>query len=297
MGFDNISSTKKPESAGYSDVFDGFDKKKEGFDLEELKKKWLSDNIINEKLVCLIMAPDGSGKSGIALDYMTDADIKDGKRALIIDLDGGCDSILLSHHKKRCEKHGRKLSDVFLLRNPLEENINGEIDYKVTFDNIREGIFLAKKAWKELNLKFIVFDGLSTALKHAEQQMRLEKNISDDGGVNLRYWLVRNKIFTELLEQIKSLPISSFFIAHEDFILKDSEDNSSVKIKTNALCHQKVHCKRIDDKINKQVKFVATITKSKFKASSEGAVTEFLTVNKEDKTFKWSTKELYDLLM
>lgn len=304
MGFDSIPSpTANPTGENNTSPVNTT-KKTVGLNLDDIKKKWLGKNILTEKLCCLIVAPDGAGKSGIALDYLTDEDIKNGKRALIIDLDGGCDSLLLSHHKERCNKLGKDLNDVFILKNPLEEDLNGEIDYKATFNNIREGVFLAKHAYQELNLKCVIFDGLSTALKHAEQQMRLDKNIDADGGVMLRYWLVRNKIFIELLEQLKSIPISSFFIAHEDFILKtkdellkSGEKNSAVKEKTNALCHQKVFCKRIDDKVNKQIRFKATVMKSKYKAESEGAEIEFLVVDKEKKTYKWDTKELYNILM
>lgn len=299
MTFDSIPSGTKNKGAENNSV----PSKSIGFNIDDIKKKWLNNNIIIQKLCCLIIGTDGSAKSGIALDYLTDEDIKAGKRALIIDLDGGCDSLLLSHHKERCEKLGKKLNDVFILKNPLEENINGEIDYKLTFNNIREGVFLAKHAYKELNLKCVIFDGLSTALKHAEQQMRLDKNIDTDGGVMLRYWLVRNKIFVELLEQIKSIPISSFFIAHEDFVLKTKEEllksgekNSAVKEKTNALCHQKIFCKRVDDKVEEKIRFKTTIMKSKYKAESEGAEVEILTVNKKEKTKKWDTTKLYELL-
>ena len=293
MGFDLDDSENEDEDE--NDVPTGR-VNDNSFDYEEIKDYWLEDNETREKMVCMLVGQDGTGKSGVALDYLTDEDIANGKRCLVIDLDGGVQPLVNRHHRERCNEHDRKLSDVYMVRNPLAEDDRGNIDYQKTFDNVRKGIFLAKNGWNDLNIKHIVFDGLSTALKFAENQMRLEKNVDDDEGVKLRYWLRRNKIFKELLEQIKALPISSFFIGHEDFIKTSlDEDMSSVKKRANAMMHQRLICERKDE--GDQVRFSATVDKSKYKAESEGAELTFLTVNKENQEVNWDTSEVYKSLL
>lgn len=295
MGFDLDDEPKK-------EIQTTTDKKipeeKTGFNLEEIKQYWLEDNELKEKLVCLLYGKDGTAKSGIALDYITDEDIKNGRRCMVIDLDGGNVPLILRQHKERCEKFGRKVQDVFLVRNPVVlDDDTGDVDYKATFNNIKEAIYLAKHKHKELELKFIVYDGLSTALKYAEYQMRVEKHIQVDGGVQLLYWLRRNKIFKEILDQIKSLPVSSFFIAHEDFVLKELDDNSSIKEATNAMMHQKIKCTRTDNKVKNKVEFKAVIDKSKYSPESEGANFIILEVDKEEKKIIWNTKDLFKSLI
>lgn len=268
------------------------------FTVESVKDYWLNSEAEKEKFVCQILGDDGTGKSGIALDYLSDEDIESGKRALIIDLDGGNSPLVQRHHKERCERLGRDVSDVYLVRNPIEEDSEGNIDYFETFKTIRSGVFLAKNAWADLNLKYVVFDGLTSALKFAEQQMRLEKNIDAEGGVKLKYWLVRNKIFKELLLTLKSLPISVFFIGHDDFIEKqglNDDDMSSIKKSANAMMHQRIICERRDE--GDQVRFSATITKSKYNAHVEGKTFDFLTVDKEEETVDWSTESIFEELL
>ena len=250
---------------------------------DESMKDWLFEKTDEQdKFVCLILGGDGTAKSPLALSYMTDEDIKDGKRVVVVDLDAGNVPLINKYHKERCKSLGREANDVFLVKNPLthittKEGI--EIDYKATFNKTQGIVKLLqdKKFREEYKIKYIIFDGLSTALKMAENQMRVEKNIDATGGVMLKFWLIRNKLFTEMVEAMKSLPISSFFIAHEDFILKTGEENSSVKIKMNAMVHQKIHM--VKKKIGDETIFRATITKSKYNVLKEGHVIDFGKVN------------------
>lgn len=247
----------------------------------------------------MLYGSDGTGKSGIILDFLSDEDIENGMRALVIDLDGGNVPLLKTHHAKRVKKAGRTLSDVYMVENPLSIKRNEageyEVDYHQTFTEIMKLIHVARTKGKELKIKFIVFDGLSTALKHAERLMRLEKNIAPDGGVQTRYWLVRNQVFEETLEQIKSLPISTFFIAHENFILSKDGDDSKIIQKTNAMMHQKLRCVR---KVNGNVtRFSAIVDKTKYDTSLEGAEFVFCEVdNKEHKVLKWDTQTMWKRL-
>lgn len=249
-----------------------------------------------EQLLCVMMyGKDGTAKSGIMLDYLNDQDLKDGKRAVVIDLDGGNIPLLIKHHKERCHKAGRKLKDAYIVKNPLFEAEDGSFDYAKTFERINKIIKWVKANHKEYNIKFLTFDGLSTALKHAEQQMRLDKHLAADGGVQLRYWLVRNKMFIETLEHIKALPISKFFIAHEDFVLKTGEENSAVKEKTNAMMHQKIRCDRV--KTPTGIKFQATIDKNKYSTAVEGKIYTICEVDNDQDTYKWNSDKLFKELV
>ena len=266
--------------------------------LADVEKWMFSSDEPESKFVCLIMGKDGTGKSPLALSYLTDEDIKAGKRIVVVDLDGGNMPLIYQYHKERCERLGRKVDDVFIIKNPLTEFIDDgqiRIDYQATFNKIRGMVMITKNKWQEHNIKAIVFDGLSTALKHAEAQMRIEKNVDETGGIQMRFWLIRNKIFIETLEIIKSLPISSFFIAHDDFIAKIGEEQSALKIKTQAMMHQKIVCSKTIDVSS--VNFVAKVTKSKYNILKEGKEITFGKVNKEDNTYTWTPEIVFEGLI
>lgn len=264
---------------------------------------WLFDNEITEqRFVCLIMGDDGTGKSPLALSYLSDEDIKAGKRVVVIDLDGGNIPLITKYQKPRCEKLGRKVSDVFIVKNPQSEIITDdgvEIDYKATFDRIKGVVKLLKdkKFREEHNIKYVIFDGLTTALSHAENQMRVDKNLDASGGVSQRFWLNRNKLFKEALDSIKSLPISSFFIAHSDFIPTGNpvEEISNVKLKANAMMHQKIRCEKLFGKT--KTTFKATILKSKYDIKQEGKAIVFGEVDTETGESKFAPEKVLEELL
>ena len=253
---------------------EGQEKKQRKDEAKDIKE-WLLDQSDQEnKFVCMVLGKDGTGKSPLALSHLTDEDIKQGKRVLVIDLDGGNIPLVNTYHKERCEKLGRKVNDVFFIKNPLTEVLNDgevEIDYKATFNKIKGTVNLLKdtKFREEMKFKYVVFDGLSTLLEFAENQMRVEKHLQVDGGVNMAFWKRRNKMFRDVLEMLKSLPISSFFIGHDDFIRDPNAENfSAVKKLSHSMMHQKIICEKLF--LKDKTQFVATIAKSKYNVSKEG---------------------------
>ena len=254
-------------------------------------EKWLFEpNDMTANYCCMIYGADGTGKTGIALDFLNDADAKAGKKIIVIDLDGGNLPLIAKYHKD-------KINNI-IVKNPLELKIaNGDIttDYKLTLARIKAVVNWVAENYRKHKIKAVVFDGLSTALKFAENQMRVEKHLTVEGGVNMAYWKIREKLFLDIISAIKSLPLSKFFIAHEDFIKREDDDKfAAVKAKTNAEMHQKIRCIR-DDATN--VKFKAIIDKSKFKVGSEGKVIEFCIVDKETEKAKWNTNEIFKALI
>ena len=246
----------------------------------------------SSKICCLVYGADGTGKTGIVYDYFSKEDAEAGKQLWVIDLDGGGLPLKDSYHKDKGEN--------LVIIDPLvtfESDKGTQIDYLKTFAKVRAIVRFVKNNWHEKNIKALVFDGLSTALTYAEQQMRIDKHLDVDGGVQLRYWLQRNKIFLETLEQIRSLPVAKFFIAHENFIMGDKKDGkvSSVVAKTNAMMIQKIKCARVVSPTD--VNFTATIDKSKYNVTAEGQSFDFCKVNKKDKSFEWNTKDIFEALI
>lgn len=230
---------------------------------------------------CLIYGKDGTAKSGLALDYLKL--LKDGEKMVYIDLDGGALPLFRLHFKE-------KLKDIKYMNPVVISEETGEFDYIHTFKNIRAMIMNAKALQKQEQIKVIVFDGLSTALELAEKQMRIEKNLTPDGGVQLMYWKIRNKLFLEALELMKSIPIARIYIAHEDFIV--DKESSSVKQKTNQMMFQKVLMKRVID--FDKVNFTSTLHKSKYDIHLEDATYTIATVDKEKNQFIFDGKQLWD---
>jgi hypothetical protein len=245
----------------------------------------------NSKICCLIYGADGTGKSGIVFDYLTADDIKQGYSMWIIDLEGGCAPLQKTYHENK----------PIVVINPLvtfEDPKSGtQIDYLKTFSKINAIIRYINTNYEKLKIKAIVFDGLSTALAFAEAQMRLEKNIDPDGGIQLRYWLARNKLFIECLEQIRAITgVAKFFIAHENFVISDdpNKKTSSVVSKTNSMMIQKLHCQRVA--MPNTTEFYCTFDKNKYSVTSEGVKLKFCEVHKSEKAYKWNTQEIFKLL-
>jgi hypothetical protein len=250
------------------------------FSAEEAVKK--ASNREYQNFICALVAgQDDTGKTGIVLDYAS----RQPKKTLVIDVDLGAYEVVAAYHGKE-----KKII--------VPEGIIVKDDYKQTIDNMVALITYVKDHKEEYSV--FVMDGLSTLLKYCEYIMRIEKNISADGGVSLRYWVERNKKFIEILEYIKSIQgIDKFFIAHEDFIT--SEETAAVKIKTNQMIHQRIICKKIKEKdgIGKDAKptgniyFEATIDKSKYNLEKQGKAYIFAKVPKTGKP-TWNIEGIFE---
>lgn len=275
MGEVSLTKTQTPKVGGLSD--------------EEIKKI-LYDKKNNRPFhFCLMFyGTDGTGKTGLLQAYP----LKEGEKHVILDLDGGNEPILDTYHADK--------KDQILIHNPLETTISSDgrkvIAFKRTMDKVKFIVDWIRRNYEKENIKAVSIDGLSKLLKYAEYQMRIDTNIKPDGGVEYRYWKIRNQMFMEIIEIMKSLPIDKFYVAHDDFIqFSGNEEIAKVKIETNRIMYQKIRCIR-KDTINK-VEYVAIVDKSKYNVRLEGARFTFLTVNKEEKTFEWKGKEFYDFVM
>lgn len=248
-------------------------------------------------ICALFLGRDGTGKSGSALSILTDEDVKEGKRIVVLDLDNGNMDTILQYHREKYENGN------IILLNPIVWKENEDfsdivIDYKETMKQIKAVGIIVQKQWEERKIKAIILDGLSKLLKFSEYQMRVEKSLDVSGGVSLKYWVNRNKSFLEMLELYKSLPIHKIYVGHENFDIKvDAVDVSAILRDTNALMAQKVSF-TVDEGIDDVTKFYAKIDKSKQDLRNKNAEICFAEVNTSDRTskFTWEPEKVLKLL-
>ena len=254
-------------------------------DIEEIIKQ-STERKATKKLVCLVIGQDNTAKTGVVFEYLEGLE----KPSLVIDVDGGCEPSKASYHAN---------SDKIIIVDPVEmitTETDVEIDYHKTIAKVKAIIKYAKIHHEKYSA--IVIDGVSTLLKFAEYLMRIDKNLAPDGGVQMRYWIQRNKRFTEILDAAKSIPqIDKIFIGHEDFIV--GKDAAAVKVKTNQMIHQRIICRREIEKDEKgksvgngNVTFKAIIDKSKYNMLMEGKQYE-IGGTKEGKVH-WSAKQVWE---
>jgi hypothetical protein len=301
--FDKIS-TEKVETASPKKAIPEKNVQKDSTGKPLKEKSIVSDEVIGnwifkgnesfkEKKVCMVLGEDGTGKSGLVMDYIT-RQLKENPthKALVIDLDNGCSSLLKFHANINKDSEGEDLpknEERLIIKIPIEDTVSEDslttIDYLESVNKIKATInWLSKNAEKE-NFHYFVFDGLSSLLKYCERQMRLDLSLDIDGGVQTRFWMRRNKDFEEMMELVKKLPCHSFFIGHSDFILQT--DSASIKIKTNALMWQRIICTEGQDE--KGIFRKAKITKSKGNPQKEGTEQKFMVVTPDKVVFN-STK-------
>ena len=248
----------------------------------DLNKK----NLAEAKICCLVYGSDGTGKTGISIDFLSKKDVEDGKTIFVIDLDGNASALITSYHSD-------KIDNIKYI-NPMttKETEQGTmVDYVMTFAKIKAVCRYIRKNHEQQKIKAVIFDGLSTLLKYAENQMRLEKHIAADGGVQLIYWKSRNDKFSDVLIQMRSLPIAKFFVAHEDFIVKTDKELSAIKSWVGQIALQKLRCVREDTKDT--VVFTTIMDKSKYNVKSEGKVFNFCTVTKRTGEVQWKTEDIF----
>lgn len=260
-------------------------KKVSSFDEEAIKNKIYGQHVNMSKICCLLYGEDGTAKSGIVQSYPLPKD----KKMMIIDLDGGNIPLLMSYNQDKKEQ--------IIVYDPTEvittDEGKTEIDYQTTINNVLGAIEYVRRNYEKDKIEVLVIDGMSTLLKRAEYMMRVEKHLMPDQGVSMRYWVNRNKVFEEIVELSKSIPINKFYIAHEDFIMK--ADMASIKSKTNQAMFQKILCERIVTP--EKVEYKATIDKSKYDVELEGQKFVVLTINKGNKEFKWEGQKVVEALM
>ena len=247
---------------------------------------WLfnQNSHIEDKRITMVLGEDGTGKTGLVLDEIArELRNDETKYAIVLDLDGGSQPLL---------KHHNDVKERLIVKDPMivkKDKNHVEIDFESTMYKIKATADWVARNYQNYNITAFVFDGLSTLLKHAEKQMRLEKNIAVDGGVQMQFWKKRNDDFENVLDVIKTIPINSYFIGHTDFII--SSDSANIKIKTNAMMHQRIITRRVPGVNDGEVKLEATISKSKNNPLKENQQVTFMSL--EDGVLSFDSSEIF----
>jgi len=264
--------------------------------LKAVKPKMFSDEMIETELfkkmnykgkkVCMVLGEDGVGKTGLVLDYLAKK-LKADKTANVVyvDLDDGASVLVDKFHKE--------VADQIRIIRPIQvtkTETKVEIAYKKTVDWISAIADYVDRNLEKKNIIAFVFDGLSTLLTFAERQMRIEKNINADGGVNTKFWLIRNKVFEEMMMTVKQINCDSFFIGHTDFVL--TESSASIKIKTNAMMYQRIICKKEVLEGDGEYKLVGIVNKAKGSPLKENSKATFM--QKKGDKFKFDTDKIFE---
>lgn len=250
---------------------------------DENIKAWLFGNKekSNSFICCAIYGNDGTAKSGIAMDCRSKEEIAEGKKIIIIDLDGGCGPLKVIYHDN---------DPNILIFNPIMRT-KGLIDYDDTFLKLKATLDYIERNINEIKLKTIVFDGLDKFLKQCEYKLRKDLNKEVTDGFNQMLWANRSKNYHDVLEQIKLMDIDRYFITHEK---KDEfgEPIPDWEKKTPDMMFQRIRCIKVITNKNgsKVIQTKAIIEKCKNNLSLEGK--EFITsetIQKSDGTSeaKW----------
>lgn len=257
--------------------------KDNGLISQEEVLNWIKNpDVINNKLVCMILGEDGTGKSGLMLDLIHRKLIDEPEsRAIILDLDQGC-LPLMGHHQEVADRMVIKDPNIY---STIEENDEIRIDVKRLMSVIKQVAITVYKNYKEQRITYFCLDGLSKLLEVAESQMRLDLNKTVSDGMSTMYWKKRKEHFFGVLDILKTLPIHTFYIGHNNFVL--TEKTAAVPTQTNAMMFQKILCRK--EKTDNGIKLIAEITKSKFNPLKEGKEYVFMHV-KDGKVAFNSTK-------
>ena len=162
---------------------------------------------------CAVHGFDGVGKSGFCIDCRTPQEVKEGKKVIVIDLDGGCINTHLVYHNA---------DPNIIVRNPLVK-IGKDIDYQATYDRILEVLTVIDKTYKEQNVKALIFDGMDNLLKVCEQLMRKALNKEPTDSIMPMFWGARTKLYNSVLEIIKHINVDRYLITHD----KKDEDRDA----------------------------------------------------------------------
>jgi len=274
-----MEKTDPFESSGASAPSSPSKKEKRTIFSNDEIEAWMKEKSSIVSTECIgIVGTDGTGKSGIALDCRTPEEVEEGKKIIVLDLDGGCIPIKIKYHNN---------DENIIVKDPTvyktdEDGTN--VDYNATMEKI-----MATVTWlnnkKDSNIKAVILDGCDKLLKIAEYQMRMDEHIDVNGGVQLRYWNKRNISYFRILEAIKKLPYDKYFITH----LKEDRETGKTKPAwektTSDFLFSILECKKIEDADG--VEFKVHVKKYKGKTELEGTQITFCKINKTDKKVEW----------
>lgn len=275
--------------------------KKSLYDKVAEKLSVRADQIVPKEapIKALFYGGDGVGKSGTALELLDMINIEEGECVLMVDLEAGNLPSIAAYHQDR-------LKDLILWPDPVTykeiQRPDGTpeivVDYLETMSQIKAAALWAMKNKEKENIKAIVVDGLSTLLKFAEWQMKIDKNVDAGGGVAQRYWVIRNQAFIEMIQIYKTVPLDTIFVGNINFeIDPNDKDVSKIYRDVNDLVFQKVKF-TVEETPDGLIQFWAKIEKSKQNIKSRGKRIKYAEVDlkNEESDYWWDARVVIDAL-
>lgn len=158
-------------------------------------------------ICCVFYGHDGTTKSGVCLDCRNKKEIADGKKVIVIDLDGSAGPLKMKYFK---DDENIRVID------PIELLDDGNIDYVSTYNKVLAIVKYIRENEQDLNLAAVVLDGLNTLLKTCEYVMRYENlKVDPDAQIKDRWqWSMRNRRYLVPVILIKKLHCKRFFTTH-----------------------------------------------------------------------------------
>ena len=182
----------KPKTFSASDIEQEFNKE---------------DKTKSSAICCVFYGHDGTAKSGVCMDCRTKDEVKNGKKVIILDLDGSASPLKMKYFK---DDPNIKVFD------PIELMPDGNIDYISTYNKVLAFVRYIRENEEKLNLAAVVLDGLNTLLKTCEYVMRYENlKVDPDAQIHDRWqWAIRNRRYLVPVILIKRLHCKRFFTTH-----------------------------------------------------------------------------------
>ncbi len=192
-------------------------------DIEEMIDE--RDEAYNSPVCMAVYGHDGTGKSGIALDQLTDEEKEDGYKVAVIDWDGTASPIKYNYHNDTVNEDER---DNIIIFNPISTDENGDRDYEDEFQKTMAFIRWVNDNAKEEKIKTLVIDGLFRLLKSLEMRMKVEQlgQGENERVPNQFEWSRRNQPFMKVLLLTQNFPGRRIFTTH--LKAKTSYENGTV---------------------------------------------------------------------
>lgn len=256
----------------------------------------------NGSLCALFCGEDGSGKSGLALSYLTKEDVDAGDKIVVVDMDSGNLPLISAYHMDDYLKGAIIHYDP--LRWTEKDGRRSAPDYDATIQEVTNVGMTLQKTCKKNQVKLVILDGLSELLKAAEMKMRDENGLDDikNTSFDFKYYKERRKTFGDTLKLYKALPVDKIFISHSEFILPKNPNPekppSAVKVDANAMAFQRVRF-RAEESSRGNEKYYALIDKNKSNMSSVGeeiCFAENMVDKKGNRTYKWNPAPVFEAL-
>jgi hypothetical protein len=204
---------------------------------------------INSDIMCLLVGEPKTCKTGIALSCRTPEDIAAGKKIFYLELNhdnGG------KINKRVFYNDDPNLITLDITVLKMDEETGDEVvDYQQSMAKLKAFLKWLNANKEKLNVKALVLDGADRLLsEYAERQMRLEQNIDVTGAVSMKYWMIRNRHFNDIMDRFIEIDVDRYIISHPKVDRDTGKVSYGVQKDFPDRCHQIAET-RYDPKTNK----------------------------------------------